>query len=77
MKLFKITAVDASNTEMVEKILDTLVQRGLIHMESEYSGLESTEEAKPASEDQVQEMIEEAELGPFYSDKQAKEILNV
>jgi hypothetical protein len=77
MKTFKIHAIDATNTELVEKILDTLVQRGLISLQSEYSDTEYSEKATPATEEQVQEIIEEAELGPYYSEKQAKEILNL
>jgi hypothetical protein len=36
-----------------------------------------SKEATPATEEQVQEIIDEAELGPYYSEKEAKKILNL
>ena len=72
MKTYQIKILADANQEMVTGILEDLSQKGFI----EYTE-EAEEEAVPASEEQVQEIIEEAELGPYYSEKEAKEILNL
>ncbi|WP_439558849.1 hypothetical protein [Dyadobacter sp.] len=75
MKTYQIQVNDTDNA-LVTKILQTLEQRGLItlHVDNQ---IEHHEKATPATEEQVQEIIEEAELGPYYSEKEAKNILNL
>ncbi|KAA0989579.1 hypothetical protein [Dyadobacter aurulentus] len=75
MKTYQIEVVDEADTDLVWKILQTLEQRGLITVKS--GKLFESEKATPATEEQVQEIIEEAELGPYYSEKEAKDILNL
>jgi ribosomal protein S19E (S16A) len=76
MKTYQIQVVDEADSDLVTKILQTLEQRGLItfHPENQHY---SNEKTTPATDEQVQEIIEEAELGPFYSEKEAKNILNL
>ena len=75
MKTYQIKVLADSDIEMVQNLLSDLKQKGTIEFSE--ATLTETKEAEPASEDQVQEIIEEAELGPYYSDKEAKEILNL
>jgi hypothetical protein len=71
MKTYHIKLLTNAGEEIVTRVLSELSQRGMI----EFS--ETDEEAVPASEDQVQEIIEEAELTPYYSENEAKKILNL
>ena len=75
MKTYQIKVLADSDIEMVQNLLNDLVHKGTIEFSE--AGIAETEEAEPASEEQVQEIIEEAELGPYYTDKEAKEILNL
>ena len=75
MKMYQIEVVDEADTDLVWKILQTLEQRGLITVKSGTHA--ESEKATPATEEQVQEIIDEAELGPYYSEKEAKDILNL
>ncbi|MCF2488315.1 hypothetical protein [Dyadobacter sp. CY347] len=76
MKTFHIEVANDSEEELITKILENLQQKGMIHF-SEVQAHEGEGKRVPASEEQVQEIIDEAELGPYYSDKEAKDILNL
>ena len=76
MKTFHIEITSQSDEQEVTDILHDLQNKGLIKF-NENTGLEGDGKPVPATEDQVQEIIEEAELGPYYSDKEAKNILNL
>jgi ribosomal protein S19E (S16A) len=76
MKTFHIEVARESEEELITKILENLQQKGMINF-TESNGSQARNEAVSASEEQVQEIIDEAELGPYYSEKEAKNILNL
>ena len=76
MKTFHIEVANDSEEELITKILENLQQKGMIHF-SEIPEHESAARPMRASEEQVHEIIDEAELGPYYSEKEAKDILNL
>lgn len=76
MKTFHIEVARESEEELITKILENLQQKGMIHF-SETNGGEANDHPVAASDEQVQEIIDEAELGPYYSEKEAKNILNL
>ncbi|MEO6288060.1 MAG: hypothetical protein ABIN80_06525 [Dyadobacter sp.] len=76
MKTFQVKAVKESDQELVLKILQTLERKGMIVFEEDYEGA-IPKKSTPATDEQVQEIIDEAELSPYYSEKEAKDILNL
>jgi hypothetical protein len=76
MKTFQVKAVKESDQELVLKILQTLERKGMIVFKEEDPGA-SPKKSTPATDEQVQEIIDEAELSPYYSEKEAKDILNL
>lgn len=76
MKTFHIAVTNESEEELIGKILENLQQKGMIKF-SEENSHDSDARRVPASEEQVQEIIDEAELGPYYSEQEAKNILNL
>jgi hypothetical protein len=81
MKTYRVKAVRESDDEMVLSILQNLVRKGTIVFEEEKPGNQQlanrSKEAAPATDEQVQEIIDEAELGPYYSEQEAKKILHL
>jgi ribosomal protein S19E (S16A) len=75
MNMYQIEVVDQADNDLVWKILQTLEQRGLITLKT--GDHVDAEKATPATDEQVQEIIDEAELAPYYSEKEAKDILNL
>lgn len=75
MKTFKITVQQEANHIKVMELLQKLALEGII--EYQESTGDDSQEPHAATENQVQEMIDEAELGPYYSEKEAKQILNL
>jgi len=73
MKTYRIKAVRESDEEQILNVLQDLQKQGVIVFEEEHPSKEST----PATEEQVQEIIDEAELGPYYSEQEAKRILHL
>lgn len=77
MKTYQIKILNDTEQESVENILRDLSQKGAI----EFSEITSSQEenAKPhaATEDQIEEIIDESEIGPYYSEKEAKDILKL
>ncbi|SKB56474.1 hypothetical protein [Dyadobacter psychrophilus] len=76
MKTFHIEVTNESEEELITKILENLKQKGMIDFTEQHQDSPNSK-AVPASEEQVQEIIDEAELGPYYSEKEAKNILNL
>ncbi|TDE18518.1 hypothetical protein [Dyadobacter psychrotolerans] len=74
MKTYQIKILSDADIELVHNLLNDLANKGTIEISEKNT---DDEEAEPASEDQVQEIIEESEIGPYYSEKEAKEILNL
>lgn len=60
-------------------VLQSLQRKGTLVFEEELTNQEHhhSEAATPATEEQVQEIIDEAELGPYYSEQEAKKILHL
>lgn len=75
MKTYQITILADTEVENVTKLLSDLAKKGII----EFSEGNVSEKNEPvnATEDLVQEIIDEAEIGPYYSDEEAKKILNL
>ena len=75
MKTLQVKILAVKDEEMVTTLLNDLVQKGVIEFfaVSDYQLNKST----PVSEDQAQEIIEESEIGPYYSEQDAKNILNI
>ncbi len=76
MKTFRVKAVSESEETLVFEILQTLQRKGTIVFEEEHQEATS-KAATPATDEQVQEIIDEAELGPYYSEQEAKKILHL
>ncbi len=80
MKTYRVKAVRELEEELVLDILQNLQRKGTIVFEEEQpDGKQqaTSKEATPATEEQVQEIIDEAELGPYYSEQEAKNILHL
>jgi len=76
MKTYQIKILADQDETTVLNILTDLANKGTIEF-SEGSLQHTENKREEASEDQVQEIIEESELGPYYSEKEAKDILNL
>lgn len=74
MKTFRIHLQDSSNYNEVLVVLQKLSNEGIIKFQETDEGFE---EAESATEDQVREIIDESEIGPYYSEQEAKQILNL
>ena len=76
MKTFQIKVLAETDQELVENILRDLANKGTIEFSE---GNFSQENNKPhaATEDQIDEIIDESEIGPYYSEKEAKDILKL
>ena len=77
MKTYQIKILNDTEQKSVENILHELVQKGTIEFNE--LTVPQEENAKPhaATEDQVDEIIEESEIGPYYSEAEAKDILKL
>jgi len=74
MKTFTIKVQQESNYTRVTELLQKLASEQTIEYQETTSDLK---EGEPATENQVQEIIDEAELGPYYSEDEAKKILHL
>lgn len=70
MKTYLINIADANSTKVLD-VLKTLVDQNLIELK-EYNA-----PAMNASDDQIDEMIDESELGPYYTEEEARRILKI
>lgn len=81
MKTYRVKAVRESEEQLVLEILQNLQRKGTIVFEEEQPDGKhentSSKAAAPATEEQVQEIIDEAELIPYYSEQEAKKILHL
>lgn len=80
MKTYRVKAARESEETLVLEILQNLERKGTIVFDEEQpnagaSG--SSKAATPATEEQVQEIIDEAELIPYYTEQEAKKILHL
>jgi hypothetical protein len=71
MKTFQITITSESDSKLVMDVLQDLQNRKLIEIkqDSQVSVLPSYE--------QIEEIIDESEIGPYYTQQEAKEILHL
>ncbi|MCE7040649.1 hypothetical protein [Dyadobacter sp. CY312] len=76
MKTYQIKVLADRDETTVSDILTDLANKGIIEF-SAGAPQQTENKRQEASEDQVQEIIEESELGPYYSEKEAKDILNL
>lgn len=76
MKTYRVKAVRESEEQLVLEILQNLQRKGTIVFEEEHPE-KSAKAATPATEEQVQEIIDEAELMPYYTEQEAKKILHL
>ena len=77
MKTYRVKAVRESEEQLVLEILQNLQRKGTIVFEEEQGNGTSSKAATPATEEQVQEIIDEAELMPYYTEQEAKKILHL
>ncbi|MGG7663022.1 hypothetical protein [Dyadobacter sp. BHUBP1] len=76
MKTYRVKTILESEEQSVLEILQNLQLKGTIVFEEE--PIEPRSKATtPATEEQVQEIIDEAELIPYYSEQEAKKILHL
>jgi len=71
MKTFQITISNEADSQKVMDVLYDLQSRNLIEIH------EPTVAAVSPSYEQIEEMIDESELGPYYSEEEAKAILHL
>lgn len=71
MKTFQLTILTEKDADKVMNVLNGMVVEGLIHV-TENAGI-----AVVPNFDQVEEMIDESELSPFYSEEQVRDILHL
>ena len=71
MKTFQLTVLMEKDTDKVMYVLSGLVVAGMI------SVIENVEIGTIPTYEQVEEMIDESELSPYYSEEQIKDILHL
>ncbi|HEV7382139.1 MAG TPA: hypothetical protein VGN64_20225 [Dyadobacter sp.] len=76
MKTFKIKILNEETEGHVRQLLAELVANGSVQL-TESQSEEAPDRRKEVTENQAQKMIEEAELGPYYSEDEAKDILKI
>lgn len=79
MKTYRVKAARESEELLVLEILQNLERKGTIVFEEEQpdAAYSRSKAATPATEEQVQEIIDEAELMPYYTEQEAKKILHL
>lgn len=75
MKTYRVKAARESDEQLVLEVLQNLQREGTIVFEEEDAP--RSKAPTPATEEQVQEIIDEAELIPYYSEQEAKKILHL
>lgn len=70
MKTYLINIAEA-NSEKVLEVLNSLADQNLLEMKVYNTP------AVNASDDQIDEMIDESELGPYYTEEEARRILRI
>jgi deoxyxylulose-5-phosphate synthase len=74
MKTFLIKVLSDSNNAMITSMLKKLASERVITFEE---AVLSGGTGSPISEEQGREMIDQAELGPYYTTQEAKKILKI
>ena len=77
MKTYRVKAIRESDEQLVFDVLQNLQRKGTIVFEEEQSDQARSKAPTPATEEQVQEIIDEAELMPYYTEQEAKKILHL
>ena len=77
MKTFSITILSDEVEAEVINVLQDLSEKGKINFSEEADANQAETEPKPVSEDKAQKMIEDSEIGPYYSEQEAKDILKI
>ena len=76
MKTFQLTVLTEKDADKVMYVLSGLVIAGMISViENVEIGAAPT--GAPPTYDQVEEMIDESELSPYYSEQEVKNILHL
>ncbi|MDQ6477960.1 hypothetical protein [Dyadobacter sp. LHD-138] len=71
MKTFQINILSEIDTEKVMTVLDGMVQAGLIEIKNyNWTGV-------APNNDQLDEIIDESELAPYYSAQEVRDILKM
>ena len=76
MKTYQIKILTETEQENIENFLSDLALKGTIEFD-EITVSQDDQKSVPASEDQIEEIIDESEIGPYYTEKEAKDILNL
>jgi hypothetical protein len=76
MKTYQVNILSENDEQTILDTLSILAEKGIITF-SESTSTRAGNEFKEASGNQVQEIIEESELGPYYTEKEAKDILKI
>ena len=71
MKTFQLTILNDKDVDQVMNVLSGLVIVGMIDIK------ENAVSVVAPSYDQMEEMIDESELSPYYSEEQIKDILHL
>ncbi|PWJ57224.1 hypothetical protein CLV98_108144 [Dyadobacter jejuensis] len=71
MKTYQLNILVDKEEHNVLELLDQLVDKNIIQVQKVGRTMVA------ANEQQIEEIIEESELGPYYSDKEARAILNL
>jgi len=77
MKTYRVKAIRESDQQLVFDVLQNLQRKGTIVFEEEQPDQARSKAPTPATEEQVQEIIDEAELMPYYTEQEAKKILHL
>lgn len=76
MKTYQIILLQEEQESVVSNVLKDLAGKGMIQF-SETDSPTTTNPLKDVSEAQTQEIIEESEIGPYYTEQEAKDILHL
>jgi len=76
MKTFQLTVLTEKDADKVMYVLSGLVIAGMISV-VENVEIGATSNGAAPTYDQVEEMIDESELSPYYSEQEVKNILHL
>ncbi|WP_221391509.1 hypothetical protein [Dyadobacter sp. NIV53] len=71
MKTYQLSILNGQDSDKVMNVLSGLVIAGMIEIK------ENVESAAAPSYDQMEEMIDESELAPYYSEQEVRNILHL
>lgn len=73
MKTYQLKIIEMASEGAILKVLSEFAARGVI----QWSELDASQTLKDPTEAQSQEIVEESELGPFYSNEETRNILHI